>query len=62
MARTCDICGRGTTRDASRSHSNIRTLKRQYINLQVRKIDGEKLKICASCIKTRKKVKKTASK
>ncbi|MFA6171086.1 MAG: L28 family ribosomal protein [Patescibacteria group bacterium] len=60
MAKTCDLCGRGTTRDASRSHSNIRTLKRQYINLQARKIDGKNLKVCTSCLKTRKKVKKTA--
>jgi ribosomal protein L28 len=59
MARTCDICGRGTTRDASRSHSNIRTLKRQYINLQARKVDGKNQKVCANCIKT---IKKNAAK
>jgi ribosomal protein L28 len=52
MAKRCDICGRGSKKDASRSHSNIKTLKRQSINLQTRKMNGKKLKICTSCIKT----------
>jgi ribosomal protein L28 len=55
MARTCDICGRGTTRDASRSHSNIRTLKKQFVNLQSRKVGGKTQKVCANCIKTLKR-------
>jgi ribosomal protein L28 len=56
MSRTCDICGRGSTRDASRSHSNIRNLKRQHINLQAKTINGKKVKICTNCLKTRKKM------
>ena len=59
MATTCDICGRGSTKDASRSHSNIKTIKRQYINLQSRKINGKKKNICTKCIKTIKKNQKT---
>jgi ribosomal protein L28 len=55
MARKCDVCGRGSTKDASRSHSNIKTLKRQHINLQVKTINGTQLKICTKCIKTLKK-------
>jgi len=55
MATKCDICGRGATKDASRSHSNIKTIKRQHINLQSRKIEGEKKNICTKCIKTSKK-------
>lgn len=55
MSRTCDLCGRGSTRDASRSHSNIKTLKRQHINLQAKTVGGTKLKICTKCIKTIKK-------
>ncbi|MDP2709262.1 MAG: 50S ribosomal protein L28 [bacterium] len=58
MATKCDVCGRGSTKGASRSHSNIKTIKRQYINLQVKKIDGKKLNVCAKCIKTGAKKKK----
>ena len=58
MAKKCDVCGRGTTKDASRSHSNIQTLKRQYINLQVKKVNGIRLAVCAKCIKTMAKKKK----
>jgi ribosomal protein L28 len=57
MARRCDICGRGSMKGASRSHSNIKTLKRQHINLQSKKIDGIKKNICAKCIKTMSKEK-----
>ncbi|PIZ49612.1 50S ribosomal protein L28 [Candidatus Woesebacteria bacterium CG_4_10_14_0_2_um_filter_39_14] len=55
MAKKCDLCGRGSTRGASRSHSNIRTLKRQNINLQPRNIAGVKVKLCTSCLRTMKK-------
>lgn len=55
MAKKCDLCGRGSTRGASRSHSNIRTLKRQNINLQPRNIGGVKVKLCTSCLRTMKK-------
>lgn len=58
MAKKCDICGRSATRGASRSHSKIRTLKRQNINLQVKNIDGLKLKVCTSCLRTRAKKEK----
>ncbi len=52
MARKCDICGRGSTKGASRSHSKVKTLKRQHINLQSRKVGEVKLKICTSCLRT----------
>lgn len=52
MAKTCDICGRGSMKGAQRSHSNIKTLKRQNINLQTKKVEGKKLKVCTKCIKT----------
>jgi len=52
MSRKCDLCGRGATRDASRSHSNIKTLKRQHINLQSKKMDGATLQVCTKCLKT----------
>ncbi|MCK5358950.1 MAG: 50S ribosomal protein L28 [Elusimicrobiales bacterium] len=57
MAKTCDLCGRGSTKDASRSHSNIKTTKRQYINLQTKQIDGKKMKVCTKCLKTMVKMK-----
>lgn len=52
MAKKCDLCGRGATKGASRSHSKIKTLKRQNINLQSKMIDGLKVKVCSSCIRT----------
>lgn len=57
MSRRCDLCGRGSTKDASRSHSNIKNIKRQHINLQSKKVDGKRIKVCTSCIKTLAKVK-----
>ena len=47
-----------------RSHSNRKTLKRQNINLQNRKMDGQTVKVCVNCLKTKKKsaAKKTAAK
>ena len=57
MSKTCDLCGRGSTKDASRSHSNIKTIKKQYLNLQTKKIDGKRMKVCAKCIKTLSKEK-----
>jgi ribosomal protein L28 len=52
MAKKCDLCGRGATRGASRSHSKVRTLKRQNINLQTKNVDGLKAKLCTSCLRT----------
>ncbi len=52
MAKKCDMCDRGATKGASRSHSKIKTLRRQNINLQTRKVDGLSLKICTSCLRT----------
>jgi ribosomal protein L28 len=55
MAKRCDVCGAKPTRGAKRSHSNRQTLKRQYLNLQSTKIDGQATKLCARCLKTTKK-------
>lgn len=57
MSRVCEICGRGTTFSATRSHSQIKTKKKSYINLQTKKIDNVKKKVCTSCIKTMAKTK-----
>lgn len=62
MAKKCDLCRRSATKGASRSHSNIKTLKRQHINLQSRTIDGLKLKVCTSCLRTMNKPKRVKAK
>jgi len=62
MAKRCDLCGRGATKGASRSHSKIKTLKRQNINLQSKTIEGEKVKLCTSCLRTIDKPKRVKAK
>lgn len=57
MATKCDLCGRGSTKDATRSHSNIKTVKRQHINLQSRKIGDKRMNVCTKCLKTMVKAK-----
>jgi len=55
MARSCSICGRGTQTSFTRSHSNIATKRRQYLNLQTKMISGKRIKICTKCLKSLKK-------
>jgi large subunit ribosomal protein L28 len=55
MAKRCDVCGRGSTRGNNRSHSMRQTVRRQNINLQTKALDGIKLKVCSTCLKTSKK-------
>jgi len=62
MAKKCDMCGRGATKGASRSHSKIQTLKRQNINLQSMTIGDEKFKVCTSCMRTLVKPKRVKAK
>lgn len=62
MAKKCDLCGRVATKGASRSHSKIKTLKRQGINLQTKVIDGVKFKVCAACLRTLDKPKRVKAK
>ncbi|MBU1870887.1 MAG: 50S ribosomal protein L28 [Patescibacteria group bacterium] len=59
MAKKCKLCGRGSTKGASRSHSNIKTIRRLYINLQTKTVNGKKIKACTKCIKTISKKSKT---
>ena len=62
MSKKCDLCGRSATKGASRSHSKIKTLQRQGINLQTKVIDGIKAKICTSCLRTMAKPKRIKAK
>ncbi len=52
MARLCKICGRGPLKAVSRSHSNIATKRRQHVNLQSMPVNGQRVRACASCIRT----------
>lgn len=52
MARMCELCSRGYLKAASRSHSNIKSLKRQHVNLQSKVVGGVRKMICTRCIKT----------
>ena len=56
MARKCELCGRGPKKSTSRSHSNIATKRKQYLNLQKTHHEGKQIKACAKCIKTLGKV------
>lgn len=55
MSKTCSVCGRGTTAGNSRSHSNIASKRKFSINIQTKKVDGKKAKMCTKCIKTENK-------
>jgi len=57
MSRVCQVCERGAKTGNQVSHSNVKTLRKFGINLQVKKIDGERLKVCTRCIKTLSKTK-----
>ncbi len=53
----CAICGRLPLKGNLVSYSKIKTIKRQKINLQSKKIDGKRVKICTNCLKTISKKK-----
>lgn len=46
--KSCSQCGKGSAKGASRSHSKIKTLRRQHANIQ--KVGGRYL--CTKCIRT----------
>ncbi|MFA6160024.1 MAG: 50S ribosomal protein L28 [Parcubacteria group bacterium] len=52
MSRVCDVCGRGPQVGNKVSHSQVKTLRKYMINLQVKKVDGKSKKVCTKCIKT----------
>lgn len=58
MARMCEICQRKAVIGNSRSKSNIATKRRMSLNLQTKKIDGKRMVICTSCLKSIVKTKK----
>ena len=58
MSRECALCGKTSRKSISRSHSNIKTIRRLHPNLQSKKIDGKKEKVCTTCIRTIKRNEK----
>lgn len=58
MSRRCEACGKKALTGNARSHAMNATKKKQQINLQSKKIDGTKFKVCTSCIKTIAKITK----
>ncbi|MFH1089323.1 MAG: hypothetical protein V1716_02785 [Candidatus Uhrbacteria bacterium] len=52
MSKFCDACGRGALTINLRSKSEQAVKSQQNVNLQSRKVDGCKVKLCTSCIKT----------
>lgn len=58
MSRRCSKCGRGPVKGASRSHSNIKTKRRVFPNLQWQTVGGKRVKICTRCLRTLAKVRK----
>jgi large subunit ribosomal protein L28 len=55
MSRVCEVCGRGSQSGNTVSHSEVKTRRKFQINLQSKKINGVKTKICTRCIKTSNK-------
>ena len=60
MAWACQSCGRGAMVGNTRSHSNIATKRRRLVNLQVKTVKGERMRMCTRCIRTIKKSKTAA--
>jgi ribosomal protein L28 len=53
----CEICSRGALKANWRSHSNAKITRRQKLNLQSKKVDGKRVLICTSCLRTLSKKK-----
>ena len=58
MSKVCDICKRGPRVKIFRSKSMIATKRKQHLNLQTKKIDGQKMRVCSKCLKTLGKTSK----
>jgi len=49
MAQKCEVCSKGAKKAANRSHSKIKTLRKQKVNLQ--KLEGKL--VCTRCMRTK---------
>ncbi|PIR17437.1 MAG: 50S ribosomal protein L28 [Deltaproteobacteria bacterium CG11_big_fil_rev_8_21_14_0_20_49_13] len=56
MSRSCEICGKGTLVGNNVSHSNNRTKKRLFPNLQTQKVilkgRVKRINVCTRCIRS----------
>lgn len=55
MSKICSVCERRYLKGNQRSHSNIATIKRQRVNLQMATIDGKRKLVCTRCLRTKAK-------
>ncbi len=60
MSRICVLTGKGAKTANSRSHSNIATRRRQHVNLQTVRINGRRVRVAASTLRTLRKLAKEA--
>ncbi|MDP2812403.1 MAG: 50S ribosomal protein L28 [bacterium] len=58
MSKVCEICNRKAVTGNARSHSNIASKRLMNLNLQSKKVNGHKITVCTSCLKTSKKIQK----
>ncbi|PIR93679.1 50S ribosomal protein L28 [Candidatus Falkowbacteria bacterium CG10_big_fil_rev_8_21_14_0_10_39_11] len=56
MSKVCQICERGPVSSQKTSHANNKSKRTLNINLQSKKVEGGKVKICTKCLKTLNKV------
>lgn len=57
MPRMCAVCGKTYARTIKRSHSMRASIVRLKPNLQWTRVNGQRVKACARCIKTLNKTK-----
>lgn len=60
MSRIDALTGKGAKTVNSRSHSNIATKRRQHVNLQTVRINGRRVRVAASTLRTLRKLAKEA--
>jgi large subunit ribosomal protein L28 len=56
MSRICQLSGKSAKYGNSRSHSNIATRRRQGVNLQTVKINGQRIRVSTRILRTLKKL------
>lgn len=56
MSRICEISGKGPKTVNSRSHSNIATKRTQKVNLQTVRINGRRVRVATSTLRTIKRI------
>lgn len=55
MSQICSVCARGALTGNLRSKSMLAVKTRQKVNLQTRRINGKRIRICARCVKNQNK-------